>query len=78
MSFPESAFLTFAFSHPDYSDTDWEAEFNRMVQRNQAIDRLLHGEIEPDYVEDLLAEHGLCPFEWAETAEDNLLYLAGF
>lgn len=54
-------------------DADPQEEIRRLWERQRAIDGLLSGTIPIDYVEDMLAEHDIDPYEWAEVGEQNLI-----
>lgn len=56
----------------DFNQVDLQAEIQRLFQRQKAIDALLRGEVDPDYVGDMLAEHGLDPNAWLAESLDNL------
>lgn len=68
---PLQPFLTFFKPSPDMSLSDIEAEIDRLVQRNQAIELMLQGTLEPDTVLDMLAEDDIEPYEWVEASAEN-------
>lgn len=72
---PALAFDTYLNLDPQLSEAEFQAECDRLVQRQNAIAGLLKGETPVEQVEEMLFQHGIDPFEWAETAEDNLLWL---
>lgn len=73
----ESAFDTYLTLDPNLSESDLNNQIAQLVQRQDAIYGLLAGTVPVDYVEELLFEQEIDPYEWAEVAEQNLIYLLG-
>lgn len=72
---PFSVFDTTYIDHPDYNSSDHDAECRRLFARQRAIQGLIDGTVDPDYLLDLLEDQGVSPTEYVETVEDNLLWL---
>lgn len=72
---PASAFDTYLDLDSNLSPEEFEAECQRLVERQQAIAGLLAGTVPLDYVEAMLDEHGIDPYQWAEVGESNLVYM---
>ena len=72
---PSSAFDTYLDLNPDLSPAEFKAECQRLVERQRAIALLLEGKLPASVVEAQLAEDGINPYEWAATAEDNLIWM---
>lgn len=75
MQDPASAFDTYLDLSVDLSPAEFEQECQRLVQRQKAIADLLAGKESISTVEAMLAEHDINPYEWAETAEQNLIWM---
>lgn len=50
-------FGTYHLDHPDFNPQDDRAETQRLIQREDAIEQFLRGEVEEDYLLDMLQEH---------------------
>lgn len=74
---PALAFETFFEPVAGMSASELATELQRLYDRQRAIAALLRGELPVDYVEDMLAEHGIDPYDWAEIAEGNLILMLG-
>ncbi|WNZ28177.1 hypothetical protein HJG54_35275 (plasmid) [Leptolyngbya sp. NK1-12] len=72
---PASAFDTYLTLDPALTQSELEAEIARLVRRQKAIAGLLDGTVPVDVVEEMLFEDQIDPYEWAEVAEQNLIYL---
>lgn len=70
-------FSTIFVPSADMSPEDYSAECARLFARQQAIDQVLHGELDDDVLYDLLAEDDIEPTEWAEQAIENVEFLIG-
>lgn len=69
---PLDPLLTFYQEHPDHNQGDSLAETKRLFERQQAIDKLLHGTITPDELLDLIDSHGMDAAHYADCAVSNL------
>lgn len=67
-------FLTGYNDHPDYNEADHQAEFERMCQRNDAIQDLLDGNQSPGYVLDLLESQDIDPLVYVESTWEAVKY----
>lgn len=67
-------FLTYYRDHPDYNEQDANEEFESMVQRNEAIQAFLDGEIDDEYLLDLLESHAISPDAYIESVEAEIDY----
>lgn len=65
---------TFYEWHPEHSATDQDRLMGEMVARQDALHKLLRGEVGLDYVCDLIAQQGYGIDEWMAMAIDNLDY----
>ena len=72
---PSSAFDTYLDLNPDLTPSEFEAECQRLVERQKAIALLLDGKLPISVVEAQLAEDGIDPYQWAAAAEDNLIWM---
>lgn len=72
MTDPLDSWSTYLEVDPDFNQVDLQAEIQRLFVRQKAIDAMLRGEIPPDYVGDMLIEHGIEPTEWLAESLDNL------
>ncbi len=70
-----SPFLTYYRENSDYNLSDASNEFQLLVERNNAIDSLLCGDIKEDYLFDLLAEQNIEPSAYTEAVESEISYL---
>jgi hypothetical protein len=64
--------LTFLNSTPDHSQADLETECQLLWARQQAIDKLMAGEIDGFYVLDFLEAHGVKPDDYVDQVVDNI------
>lgn len=72
---PTSAFDTYLTLDPNLTQSELEQEIAFLVRRQEAIYGLLDGTRHIDEVEAMLAEDGIDPYQWAETAEQNLIWI---
>lgn len=64
--------LTFYREHPDFNASDAQQETRQLVQRQDAIERMLRGEEAPEFVLDLLEHQGVDPLAYVDVAVDNI------
>lgn len=67
-------FLTGYNDHPDYNEADHQAEFLRMVERNDAIQDLLDGKQSAGYVLDLLESQDIDPLVYVESVSEAVRF----
>lgn len=68
-------FATEAIERPDQSLEDIQAETVRLFERQRAIDALLRGEVDAEFVLDMLAEHEIGPTAYVDCVRSNLEFL---
>lgn len=72
---PATAFDTWLTLDPNLTQSELDAEIAALIQRQKAIAGLLSGTVPLDVVEEMLFEQAIDPYQWAETSEQNLIYL---
>jgi hypothetical protein len=65
-------FSTYLTASPDMSEADLKLECRRLFERQQAIGSWLDGKLPHDVLLDMLAEHQIDPYQWAEVSLDNV------
>ena len=69
-------FETWAVDHPDFSPIDDRAEAQRQLQRDDAIEGFLRGEVPMDELLDMAQEHmGIGADAYIDMVEDNVNYV---
>jgi hypothetical protein len=68
-------FTTEAIERPDQSLEDIQAETVRLFERQRAIDALLRGEVDAEFVLDMLAEQEIDPTAYVDCVQSNLEFL---
>lgn len=68
-------FDTLAIEHHGQSLADMQAESIRLFERQRAIDAMLRGEVDFEYLLDMLAQHGIDPTAYNDCVESNLDFL---
>jgi len=70
-----SAFDTWLDLSVPLSPEEFEQECQRLIRRQAAITALLEGKESISTVEEMLFEDGIDPYDWAEIAEGNLIWM---
>ena len=67
-------FLTYYRENSDYNAADARNEVALMNTRNEAIESFLAGDVQEDYLLDLLDHQGIEPEEYIQSVEDEIVY----
>lgn len=68
-------FTTEAIERPDQSLEDIQAETVRLFERQRAIDAMLRGEVDAEFVLDMLAQQEIDPTAYVDCVRSNLEFL---
>lgn len=67
-------FITGYDWNPDYNDSDHEAEFQRMLQRNDVIEQFCEGTLPAEAVLETLHDQDIDPYVYVASVEEAVRY----